>query len=140
MSPCSRLTKAPPPWKRGRQKRGDRNRGRGSLREDVKAVAFLHHVVFFCACCGAHLCFYVLILRVCVCPWDKTECAVLEHSLLNISTVCLLYNEIRSFVRFFFSVHSSLQQKQQNYELKEEPGDGEPSAHDGDSTVSKGSL
>lgn len=64
-SPCTRLTKAPPPWKRGRQKRGDRNRGRGSLREDVKAAAFLRHVVFFRACCGAHLCFYVLILHVC---------------------------------------------------------------------------
>lgn len=84
---------------------------------------------------------YINFVCVCVFPWDKTECAVLEHSLLNIGTVCLLYNEITSFVGFFFfSVHTTLWQKQENYELKEEDGDRERSARDGDSIVSEGSL
>lgn len=39
-----------------------------------------------------------------------------------------------------FSVHTTLRQKQENYELKEEDGDRETSARDGDSIVSEGSL
>lgn len=108
----------------------------GGDRWEGMSRLFLHHVVFFRARRGVHLCFYVLILHTpvcvctCVCPWDNNEHTVLEHSLLNISAVCLLYNEIRSFLFEDFCgifPFSTLQWK--NYEMNGEHGDKDRHLH-----------
>lgn len=91
------------------RKWGDSNRGRGSLRGDVKAVSSSRCVLSHSPWCAfvllwinlAHAC-------MCVCPWDNNECTVLEHSLLN--TKSFLFADFCGIFPF-----STLQWK--NYEM-----------------------
>lgn len=84
----------------GREKWGDRNWGRGDHWEGgVKAVSCssLSRCLLPCCCvcvrrCKCkHLCFHVSIF-VRLWPCDSDACAVMEHNLLNISRVCLVYD------------------------------------------------